>query len=205
MTKDEVHNAVAVVSGAIPSMSAAAWSDAGSFDRGDYTVTYKKLVFPKVGSKWNAWGYITLIEFTTKQKDLLGWTYNLDMWGQHMVKGVKGTGHDLETAPNRLETYTYYHNLRGLDGSGLNNGKDVDVSSTQDLADSKPHLAGDHFDTMALVLSDLNGAKEPGVLLWQFGTGNIIGATITLEHPIPEPATITLIAFGSLALLRKRP
>ncbi|MBL7219497.1 MAG: PEP-CTERM sorting domain-containing protein [Phycisphaerae bacterium] len=60
----------------------------------------------------------------------------------------------------------------------------------------RPTFPGSHVDTWG---------DNPNNLIYAFGPGGFTGAgCIGLGTPVPEPATLSLLALGDLAILRRR-
>jgi len=183
MTIDTQRKGVAVLAGEIDSSDpnwSAEWTSFLPIDVNGNYYTFRFLEFPKVGTNWKVWAMIARFEYYNAEDEYLGYTFELYVWGQHMVKGGPEPEHEAEIVPNPLDMETFYENLRGLDLSR----KGVSVVSIQELSDSVPHLYGPHEDKMDLKLIDLNRSFS-GVM-----DGSKIAATIFLAHSDLEHADI---------------
>lgn len=178
MTFDSERHGTAVVSGNIYDTKFPAVDPASTkynWAGGYYRIVTLELA--KVGTNWNVWGNIALEFYYTAADEFVAGVYDLTLHGQHMVAPDPGE------AKNGLEMLVYYDNLGGSTTSS-------DRFPAIDKWDEQPHLAGSHWDTMALTVADLNGKDAAGVI---GSTGNF-AASVELYH-VPEGGS-TLLWWG---------
>ncbi len=198
---DTVNGATVNIQGFIPELTDSIWGELmgptvlGSIGDESANGAYMKWrVFTLSGGvNWEVDARIYAIDYYDVNDNHLGFTYDLSVDAQHMI-----VPHDPgDLAPNPLTLLVQQNNLLGLTVSEPLTSVWL-ATGVSDDEELHPNLPG-HKDTAHLAVTDLNGT-DPGYILM---TTNGFHAVVTLAH-VPEPASLSLLALGGLAILRRR-